>query len=147
RTLYGPLQGTLSSANGAGALRTFGEHKGSGLALLCELFGGALTGGGCAGPGPRTFANGMLSIYFGTAAFGDRAEVGAEVLSFVDYVKAARPAVAGEAVLLPGEPERQKREDRLAHGVPLEAEVWRTLEALARPAGVDIAAVLACSTD
>ena len=31
-----------------GALLTFGEHKGSGLALVCELLGGALTGGATA---------------------------------------------------------------------------------------------------
>ena len=29
-----------------GALLPFGEHKGSGLAVVCELLGGALTGGG-----------------------------------------------------------------------------------------------------
>ena len=28
-----------------GALLTFGEHKGFGLALVCELLGGALAGG------------------------------------------------------------------------------------------------------
>ena len=32
-----------------GALLPFGEHKGSGLALICELLGGALAGGATAG--------------------------------------------------------------------------------------------------
>ena len=32
-----------------GALLPFGEHKGAGLALICELLGGALAGGETAG--------------------------------------------------------------------------------------------------
>ena len=43
-------------------MRAFGEHKGSGLALLCELIGGSLTGNGATGP-DRKFSNGMFSIY------------------------------------------------------------------------------------
>ena len=50
------------SATAVGALRTFGDHKGSGLALMCEILGGALSGTGCTSPG-RKFANGMFSLY------------------------------------------------------------------------------------
>ena len=44
-TLYGPHEkdGPINHAHGKGAIRAFGEHKGSGLALICELLGGALT--------------------------------------------------------------------------------------------------------
>src|ERR1700722_1511982 len=38
--LYGPLEGPRDHKHGAGAMRAFGEHKGSGLALLCEPLGG-----------------------------------------------------------------------------------------------------------
>src|SRR5271168_5621385 len=46
--LYGPYspEGPRDHSGGKGAIRTFGEHKGSGLALVCELLGGALTGTG-----------------------------------------------------------------------------------------------------
>src|SRR5271163_1283414 len=45
--LYGPLDdGPRNFARGPGAIRAFGEHKGSGLALICELLGGSLTGNG-----------------------------------------------------------------------------------------------------
>ena len=59
-TLYGPIVGTTArdARVGPGAIRAFGEHKGSGLALMCELLAGALTGSGCCGPGPRRFCNG-----------------------------------------------------------------------------------------
>src|SRR6185436_1623297 len=56
--LYGPRDHT----KGTGAIRAFGEHKGSGLAFICELLGGALTGTG-ATSGGRQFANGMLAFY------------------------------------------------------------------------------------
>jgi uncharacterized oxidoreductase len=44
--LYGPYtsDGPRDHTKGSGAIRAFGEHKGSGLAFICELLGGALTG-------------------------------------------------------------------------------------------------------
>src|SRR5882724_5505584 len=62
--LYGPYQpeGPRDHSQGKGAIRAFGEHKGSGLAFICELLGGALTGTGATGP-DRRFANGMFAIY------------------------------------------------------------------------------------
>src|SRR3954462_8352673 len=62
--LYGPYEpeGPRDHSQGEGAIRAFGEHKGSGLALICELLGGALTGTGATGPN-RRFANGMFAVY------------------------------------------------------------------------------------
>ena len=52
--LYGPYtpEGPRDHTKGTGAIRAFGEHKGSGLAFICELLGGALTGTGATGAGP-----------------------------------------------------------------------------------------------
>jgi len=69
RMLYGDIAGThvRDSARGLGALRTFGEHKGSGIAFMCEILAGCLTGGATSGPIPGgrrgQISNGMLSIY------------------------------------------------------------------------------------
>src|SRR6201747_485681 len=62
--LYGPhsADGARDHTQGTGAIRAFGEHKGSGLAFICELLGGALTGTGATAP-DRRFANGMLAFY------------------------------------------------------------------------------------
>src|SRR5438132_11404624 len=62
--LYGPhaKDGPRDHTKGTGAIRAFGEHKGSGLAFICELLGGALTGTG-ATSGDRGFANGMVAAY------------------------------------------------------------------------------------
>src|SRR6266404_6670462 len=62
--LYGPYtpDGPRDHTKGTGAIRAFGEHKGSGLAFICELLGGALTGTGATAPDQR-FANGMFAFY------------------------------------------------------------------------------------
>src|SRR5690349_4054786 len=46
--LYGSYEtgGPRDHSKGSGAIRAFGEHKGSGLVFICELLGGALTGTG-----------------------------------------------------------------------------------------------------
>ena len=64
--LYGPhsAEEPRDHSQGKGAIRAFGEHKGSGLAFICELLGGALTGTGATGPN-RRFANGMFAVYVG----------------------------------------------------------------------------------
>ena len=92
--LYGPM----TEDRGAGRPQGRGRHpgvrraQGSGLALMCELLAGALTGSGCCGPGPRRFCNGMLSIYLAPAAFGPQDAFAAEVRDYLAYFGSARPA-------------------------------------------------------
>src|SRR3982074_3908482 len=53
--LYGPhsAEGPRDHSQGKGAIRAFCEHKGSGLAFICQLLGGALTGTRAPGATPR----------------------------------------------------------------------------------------------
>jgi uncharacterized oxidoreductase len=105
---------------------------------MCEILAGALTGGGCAGPGPRDrITNGMLSIYMSPGAFGAGAGFAEEVRRYVDFFKSSRPDHAGGEVLTPGEPELRYRAQRLMTGVPLEDETWESLRSAARGAGLD----------
>lgn len=138
RTLYGPTEGAGARdyRNGTGAIRAFGEHKGSGLALMCELLAGALTGSGCCGPGPRRFCNGMLSIYLSPGFLGSDESFASEARSYLEFFKSARPAEPGGEVLLPGEPERRTRAERLANGIPLTDEVWASLRAVGEGHGL-----------
>ena len=71
-TLYGHGQDAnlRGPRAGTGAIRAMGEHKGSGLALVCELLAGALTNSGCCGPDNRPTANGMLSFYIDPKSLG-----------------------------------------------------------------------------
>ena len=138
-TLYGPLEGgERNPGNGTGALRAFGDHKGSGLAFMCEILAGCFTGGGTAGPveGKRAgITNGMLSFYLDPAHFGSQAFV-REARAYADYVKAARPAAGVDEVLLPGEPEARTRAARRRDGVPLQSDTWTAILKAAAGLGV-----------
>jgi uncharacterized oxidoreductase len=143
--LYGPIEGTRerNAAKGQGALRTFGEHKGSGLAFMCEVLAGCLTGAATSGPVPGgkrgRISNAMLSIYLSPGDFG-AAGFAQAVREYAAYVTDARPAVPGGEVLLPGEPERRTRAARLADGVPLQAETWAAIVETARNLAVVVPA-------
>ena len=139
--LYGPLvpSGPRDPAMGDGALVAFGLHKGSGLAFMCEILAGVLTGGGTSGPIPggkrSRISNGMLSIYLDPQKFAG-GDFDARARAYADYVKASRPVSPGEEVLVPGEPEARNRAARLANGVPLQAQTWEALRATARGLGL-----------
>jgi hydroxycarboxylate dehydrogenase B len=138
RLLYGDYTptGPRNHTVGTGAIRAFGEHKGSGLALMCELLGGALTGTGATGEGQR-FGNGMLSIYIDPAVVDPEQLFPADVARYIAYFKSAKPAVAGGEVLTPGEPEERMRRQRLAEGVPLPEDTWASIINAARQTGLD----------
>ncbi len=127
-----------------GALRTFGEHKGYGLALVCELLGGALAGGLAvheAGSGQQRVLNGMLTILFDPARLGSAAVYGPEMQAFLDWVTASPPQSGAERVRVAGEPERLARAQRLAAGIPVDAATWEELRSAARKLGRDPAAL------
>jgi hydroxycarboxylate dehydrogenase B len=120
---------------GRGAIRAFGDHKGSGLALMCEILGGALTGNGCAAL-ERPSANGMFSLYVDPARIDPAGFFPEEATRYVDHVKQARPAQPGGEILVPGEPEQNSRERRLAEGIPLPDDTWVSIKATARSVGL-----------
>jgi len=141
RTLYGPIENTIvrDPGNGEGALRAFGDHKGSGIAFMCEILAGCLAGSPTAGPIPGAkrggIVNGMLSIYldpqhFGAAGFAETAR------GFAEYVKASRPATPGGEVLVPGDAESRTRIARLRDGVPLQVETWAAIQATGAKLGL-----------
>lgn len=122
-----------------GALVAMGEHKGSGLALICELFAGALTGGHTAQPGhPRTggAVNNMLSIIIDPGAIGDADACRQEARAMVDYARAAKRREGFDEILMPGEPEAIQRKQRLEKGVDVDETSWQEILAAAETAGV-----------
>jgi hydroxycarboxylate dehydrogenase B len=139
RTLYGEYdaKSLRTYKNGKGAIRAFGEHKGSGLAFMCEVLGGALTGTGAADETRPQWANGMLSFYIDPLKLDPELFFPAEVTRFVGYVKSSKPIKPGENVLVPGEQELRTKKARLADGVPLPDDTWALIIAAARSVGVD----------
>jgi uncharacterized oxidoreductase len=140
--LYGPyeMDGPRNHAEGSGAIRAFGEHKGSGLALICELLGGALTGNG-ATKYDRPFANGMFSIYIDPKRIDPSNFFDGEVTRYIDFFRSTKPAAGVDAVLVPGDPEAATRAERTKNGVPLPDETWSAIVATAREVGVSESAI------
>ena len=127
-----------------GALLTFGAHKGYGLALMCELLGGALAGQMTQRDDDgtrRRVLNGMFSVLLDPAALGDRAAFEHEALAFIDWVKASPPREGFEPVRVAGEPERASRARRTLEGVPVDATTWQEILVAAGKLGVDAAQV------
>src|SRR5712671_6529562 len=105
-----------------GALLTFGEHKGYALAFVCEMLAGALCGSGTMRPerqGRGTATNGMLTIVIDPSRLVDREWLREEIAAMTRYITASPPAHPDEPVLIPGDPERRTRAERLAMGVPI----------------------------
>ncbi len=131
-----------------GALLSFGAHKGSGLALVCELLGGALAAGITQRDGdatPRRVLNGLFSVLVDPSALGDGAGFEAQALAVVDWVRASPPREGFDAVRIAGEPERESRARRVAQGVPVDETTWQEILAAAQKLGVDPAAVNAAA--
>jgi len=118
-----------------GALTTFGEHKGYVLAFVCEMLAGALCGSGTMRPerqGGTTATNGMLTIVIDPSRLVDRAWLQDEIAAMTRYITASPPQHPDEPVLIPGDPERLMRAERIKNGVPIDDETWRELTVAAR---------------
>lgn len=141
--LYGETPEGVSPnpRNGTGALRAFGEHKGSGLALACELLAGALTGSGTNGSPGSEMHTGMLSIYIDPARFDTDDGFVMNVRGFLGWIKDCAPIDAEAGVLTPGEKERLTAAERLQTGIPIPADTWQSLQEAAHAAGLSAARV------
>ena len=140
--LYGPYtpDGPRDHTKGTGAIRAFGEHKGSGLAFICELLGGALTGTGATAPN-RRFANGMLAFYIDPDVVDPAHFFDGEISRYVDFIRGTKPVTAGEPVLIPGDVERRTRAERSQNGIPLPDDTWAAIVNTAREVGVSEASI------
>ena len=127
-----------------GALLAFGGHKGAGLALMCELLGGALAAGQTQRDHDgtrRRVLNGMLSIVIDPARLGDIDAFEAEAEAFLDWMKASPAREGFDGVHVAGEPERAQRAQRLADGIPVDPTTWQEILQAAGKLGIDPALV------
>lgn len=128
-----------------GALRSFGEYKGYGLAAMCEIFAGALSGGFTTRAETIVTSNAiincMLSVIIDPAAL-DAPNAQAEADAFVDWVKASPLMPDTERIRLPGEVELDCRNERSRHGIPVDAATWRQIREAAESVGVTAPAAI-----
>ena len=124
-----------------GALMTFGEHKGYGMAVACELLGGALTGSGTwhrPADNARTVLNGMLVVLIDPAKLGTQAVFEQEARAFVEWLRQSPPGAGFEEVQIAGEPERLARRTREREGIWLDDATWGEIVAAGRKVGVQL---------
>jgi uncharacterized oxidoreductase len=130
----------VPQANGFfGALMPFGEHKGYGMAVACELLGGALTGSGTwhrPADSTRAVVNGMLTILVDPDKLGTRAAFEEEAIAFVDWLKKSPPAPGTDGVRIAGEPERDARARREREGIAVDDTTLSEIDTAARKAGL-----------
>jgi uncharacterized oxidoreductase len=114
-----------------GALRSFGEHKGYVLAVMCELLGAAVTGGHTIRPESLTHENAvwnnMLAIVFDPARLGSSTTFGHEVQAFVDWVRSSALQPGCDGIRLPGDPERESRRRR-SEWIPVDSGTLAQLD-------------------
>ncbi len=116
----------------------FGEHKGYGMAMACELLGGALTGSGTwhrPADTARSVVNGMLTILIDPVKLGTADAFEKEALAFVDWLRQSPAAPGHEAVLIAGEPERAARKAREKQGIEVDDTTWAEIVAAGKKVG------------
>jgi uncharacterized oxidoreductase len=124
-----------------GSILPFGEHKGYGLALLCELLAGALVCGGTISTVPHEkdrITNNMLSFVVDPKRLPTADLFEQEVAKAIDFVKASPPSDPSLPVLVAGEPELMSRAERTAKGVPIEEATWDELRVAAESVGTTL---------
>ncbi len=130
-------------ANPPGAILPIAGHKGYGLAVMCEILAGALTGGGCSNPAnANRLANGMLSIILDPSFFQSDSEFSAEIERFIGWVKSSDTVNEDGEILMPGEVEDRTMVSRLRDGIELDANTWSQIADAAKSVGIELDARL-----
>lgn len=129
-----------------GALLPFGLHKGYALATLCEILGGALSGGrtthqATLQTGNAAIFNSMTTIIVDPAAF-DAPAMQDEAEAFIEWVKAS-PRSGDVPIQVPGEWEEANRITRDREGIPLDSTSWQQICQAATQAGMSEAELAA----
>ena len=133
-----------TSGMAKGALSPFGRHKGYGLALMSELLGAALVGGVTIPPDPdeegggwnQGIRNNMLLILLDPERLAGRAPFLADVEAILDWATASPPADPAQPVLVAGDPERQRKAERLEAGIAIDDATWSELCEAAETSGL-----------
>lgn len=125
----------------AGALLPIGEYKGYGLSLWTDVLAGVMTGalfGTDVFQDDTHFDVGHQMLAISPETFCEAADFERRLEELVTQVKSAPPIDPDEPVMLPGERELRRKEERLKHGIPVSKETLSTLRPLAAELGIEI---------
>lgn len=122
-----------------GVMHAFGGHKGSGLHLVAEVLGGALSGNRLGREwydrgGPAI--NGVYLQAVSVDEFQPLEEFVGVIGELREYVTSRQPAPGFSEIRLPGDRSRETTARHLQEGVPLDQEAWERLQEWATELGV-----------
>lgn len=119
-----------------GMLLPFGGHKGYGLAMVVELLGAALVPGEAHNRDGH--GGGAVILAVDATAFRPRSAYETAADQTLRRVKAVPPAKGFTEVLLPGEPERRSKAERLRDGIPVAEATWEAIVEAGRGVGTTV---------
>jgi len=142
KALYGetPFGEPPNPKNGTGAIRAFGDHKGSGLAFMCEVLAGIFTGSGTTASRSSDSDqvwSGMFSILFKADTFLPTTIFDEELLQFLDFYCASPSAIPESKVKIPGQVENEKRIFSHENGLNVPSEIVHDINSAAIALGVE----------
>jgi uncharacterized oxidoreductase len=112
-------------------------YKGFGLAMIVDILGGALTGHGCTSGEEYIGGNGTFVMAIKIGNFVDPKKFKSRVDELIQNVKKSKKAPNVEDILIPGEPEMNSREERLANGIFVSDKTWEDIKKTAGELDVD----------
>lgn len=139
---------TDAQAGYDGLILPLGGPKGSGLSLMMEVMAGVMTGAAFGGEvrnqyqrfdAPQNVGHMMVAFKPGVFMGADYRERMGELVS---RAKASTPVHADQPVLMPGEPEALRAEERRRSGISLGAADLEMITNEARTVGVDASAYI-----
>lgn len=132
----------------AGVVLPIGAHKGSGLSLFMDIFGGVVSGAGFAGGVGNQYEAldrpqdvGHFFLAMRPDLFITQDEYRARMDTLIERVRAGPTAEGIDEILLPGEPETRQEAVRRRTGVPFSAGEIAVFQEEAARAGVPPLAV------
>ena len=132
-----------AAALAGGVVLPIGEHKGSGLSMFMDIFGGVISGanfGGDVGYQYKSFDRpqdvGHFFLAMKPNLFVSENDYRARINTLIARVRAAPRAEGFDEILLPGEPEDRHETERRKGGIPYAASEGAALQDEAKKAGI-----------
>ena len=129
---------TDAAKSGEGLLLPMGGYKGSGLAIVLGILAGVLNGAAFGrdvidfnADDENATNTGQFIMALDVACFMPLNAFKAEVDRHLRDMRNSKRLPGVDAIRLPGEQRRQRRADRIAHGLPISAELMARLDQLA----------------
>ena len=123
--------------NPLGNTREQGSHKGYGLAVMVDILCGVLSGGGFSNQLDRG-ENMSWVMAIDIARFRDVDDFKLMMDDMIRELHATPSLPGANRVLVPGDPEADSMDDRLANGVPVENGQYAAIRSRAAEVGVEV---------